>query len=476
MHFTSRKILKAIFLLALLYLLYLIVGAVAPFLHYPEVSDQTKSAFSREDFYQEETGPDRVMLLETNESALTERLRLINQAEDRILISTFDMRLGESTEDLLSLLLKKAEDGVKIEMLVDGFSSFAHMEGKDLFYAFSAHPNVTLTVYNPIHLLFPWKTQGRMHDKYLIVDDLGYILGGRNMFDYFIGDYPTDSRSYDREVLVYNSAGTKESSLFQLEAYYKDISQSKECTLFHNDPKLLEKAAVKEKTELLHDRYDYLLETYPESFQEPDYKAKTKPAGKIRLISNPTGIYAKEPVVFYTLSELMKGAGEQVILHTPYAVLNDYMYDTLSSITEKVPVTLLLNARENGDNFFGSSDYTHNHRKVLATGVSVYEYSGGLSYHGKSLVIDDELAVIGSYNLDLRSTYLDTELMLSIQSPELVKELRENMENLHKDCRIIHPDGTKTVPSHVVIAQVPKWKEAAWYVMGWVMKPFRFLM
>ena len=44
-----------------------------------------------------------------------------------------------------------------------------------------------------------------MHDKYVIVDELAYILGGRNTFDYFIGDYPNKNMSYDREVLIYNT-------------------------------------------------------------------------------------------------------------------------------------------------------------------------------------------------------------------------------------------------------------------------------
>lgn len=76
-----------------------------------------------------------------------------------------------------------------------------------------------------MNLLLPWKTQGRMHDKYVIVDDSVFILGGRNTFDYFIGDYPTNSRSYDREVLVYNTDfknGPGE-GLSQVRAYFESV-------------------------------------------------------------------------------------------------------------------------------------------------------------------------------------------------------------------------------------------------------------
>ena len=77
------------------------------------------------------------------------------------------------------------------------------MEGKPLFYALSSHPNVGIRIYNPIQPWFPGYYLGRMHDKYVIVDDLAYILGGRNTFDYFIGDYETDDKSFDREMLIY---------------------------------------------------------------------------------------------------------------------------------------------------------------------------------------------------------------------------------------------------------------------------------
>ena len=39
---------------------------------------------------------------------------------------------------------------------------------------------------------------GRMHDKYLIADGKRYILGGRNTYNYFLGDFP-GHKNYDRE-------------------------------------------------------------------------------------------------------------------------------------------------------------------------------------------------------------------------------------------------------------------------------------
>lgn len=58
-------------------------------------------------------------------------------------------------------------------------------------------------------------------------------------------------------------------------------------------------------------------------------------------------------------------------------------------------------------------------------GAGVYACMVGQSLHTKTVLIDDETSIVGSYNLDLRSTYLDTELMLLVKSKELNKQLRD---------------------------------------------------
>lgn len=64
-----------------------------------------------------------------------------------------------------------------------------------------------------------------------------------------------------------------------------------------------------------------MLTEHPEWFSDIDYKKITTSADKITLISNPTGIYPKEPIVFYTITELMKMPGSRYLStpHTFYA-------------------------------------------------------------------------------------------------------------------------------------------------------------
>lgn len=463
----------------LLFLILLIFSIFAPFIGYKEISETTKNNFSLSRFYHDDVGPDRAMLMETNKSAWDERLRLMNLAKNRIILSTFDMREGESTKDIAAMLLHKADEGVKVQILVDGVSGFLRMQGKDLFYALSSHPNIEIKIYNMLNILKPWKSQGRMHDKYVIVDDKAYILGGRNTFDYFIGEYPTDGKSLDREVLIYNTAegrDSKESSLYQVEAYFNAMWNHEECDYFHEDESLREDKDIQTVISSLNKRYEKIKKEHAELFGAFDYEANTVPTNHVELVSNPTGIYSKEPVVFYELTELMKNAKKKVIIHTPYVVCNDYMYERLKEVSGLVDVDMMINSVENGDNFVASSDYLIHKGDIVDTGVNLYEYDGGTSYHGKSIVIDDELAIIGSYNMDLRSTYVDTELMLVVQSRELTAQLTEKMDALQKDCRTVIDEDTYEVPEHIHVADVPWTKRAAWAVVGFLLQPFRILV
>lgn len=472
---------KWLLLLALLFVFYLLAGAVLPFIRYQDMPDGNQVLNKLEKQMEEYGQEDRAILLETAQEAWEYRIRLLQDAQESIILSTFDMRPGESTSDIAALLLQRAQAGVKVRILVDGFSAQSHMEGKEIFYALSSHPNIEIRLYNPVNLLLPWKSQGRLHDKYLIVDEKAYILGGRNTFDYFIGDYPSDSKSYDREVLIYagHAEGSQEtkSSLLLIRQYFEAIWQADCCKPFHDREELAEQKEVKRQRQLLQDRYDMLTAGYPQYFEAFDALAAGWPVEGIGLLANPTGIYGKEPVVFAGLTALMAEAQERVVLHSPYAVLNEDMVKRLQEVTEAVPdTTLMINSVANGDNVFASSDYLYRQQKVLDTGVKLYEYEGGISYHGKSLLIDGDISVIGSYNLDLRSTYMDTELMLVLKSPQLNRELSGHMKSYEEDSRRVLDRDTYEVPEGVTPQEMPLPKKIIYKILGCLMTPFRCLI
>ena len=86
-------------------------------------------------------------------------------------------------------------------------------------------------IIRPINPLKPWKMMGRMHDKYLIADGKRYILGGRNTYNYFLGDFP-GHKNYDRDVLVVCDEPEKENSVNQLSSILKPYGIRKTVVIF----------------------------------------------------------------------------------------------------------------------------------------------------------------------------------------------------------------------------------------------------
>lgn len=467
------------------FLLYIILGVLISGFPQPKISDGYKDNFHPEAFYGSEpddsamdpettakptagnntsdnittSGTDRAVILEDNSEALIERVRMIRGAKNRIILSTFDFRTDISGKVLLAALLDAAERGVCVKVVVDGVSGLLRMEQNPYFFALSSHKNAEIRIYNRVNPLLPWRLMGRLHDKYLIADETAYILGGRNSFSYFLGDWP-GHKNYDRDVLVYNAGQDATSSLYQVEAYFNEIWDLKYTSTFHNAESTGKRTCVKQAAKELKELYAQYLSDYPAAKTPADYKAMTFPTGKITLLANPTTPYAKEPTVFYALTELMKQAKQSVTIHTPYIIANDLMYDAFAEIAAAVPdAKMMTNSVANNGNPFGAGDYRANFDKIHATGIGLLEYEGGVSYHGKSIVIDDDLSIVGSFNMDMRSVYLDTELMLVVDSKEVNAQLRGLLARYEDECAIVQPDKSRVFPAGVTPQEVSSKKE-----------------
>lgn len=465
----------------LLFILYLCLGCLLPFIHQKEVSPEFIESWNPEDVYSDGSPcPDRASIIETSMDALNSRLQLIHQAQSSIILSTFDIRPGQSTDDIVSALLEAADRDVQVQILVDGLYGSLHMGGEAIFYALGSHPNVEIRFYNIPNPLAPWNIHGRMHDKYLIADDQLLILGGRNTFDYFLGEYQEQNLSYDRDVLVYNTApgSSSQSVISDTIRYFQDMWDSPLCSAVFQAPSRAMSRKLPAARQELKDHYQQLAAQSPE-LTEPgiDYHSKTVPVLKATLISNPTHALGKEPWVWYQVQDLMRHADERIYIHTPYAVFSRDMYDDMTAIAGQTDdFTMLVNSTAVGDNVMASSDYTHNRNNIIQTGVTLYEFYGDHSSHGKSILIDDDLSIIGSYNLDMRSTYVDTETMLVLHSPQLNQQLEEHLQALEKDSLLIASDGALLPEASNPPIRLSKRKEAMFAITSRLFQLIRYLI
>ena len=120
------------------------------------------------------------------------------------------------------------------------------------------------------------------------------------------------------------------------------------------------------------------------------------------------------------------------------------MYDVLRGISDHGKLQIVLNAVEKGSNPWGCTDYLNQKKRILETGADVYELMNDYPVHTKAVLVDERLSVVGSYNLDMRSTYLDTELMLVIDSEKLNQQISETESDYMEKSKEVLANGQET--------------------------------
>ena len=148
-----------------------IVGcALITYRKQPVLTDEDKEELSVDNIWKTRTEPEMAKVIEDNGEALLERIKLISNAKGEIILSTFDFRADDSGKLILGALLDASERGVSVNVIVDGVSGFLRMNGNPYFEALAASKGTSIKIYNKVNPLAPWRSMGRLHDKYLIAD------------------------------------------------------------------------------------------------------------------------------------------------------------------------------------------------------------------------------------------------------------------------------------------------------------------
>ena len=139
--------------------------------------------------------------------------------------------------------------------------------------------------------------------------------------------------------------------------------------------------------------------------------------------TGPTVRYSAMPELF---ESLMFAARREIVITTPYFVPNESLHNALCTTAYRgVDTTIVFPAR-NDSWIVGAASRSY-YWDLLAAGVKIYEYEGGL-LHTKSLTLDGELTLIGSANMDRRSFELNYENNILFHDPALTSAVRERQQ------------------------------------------------
>jgi cardiolipin synthase A/B len=124
---------------------------------------------------------------------------------------------------------------------------------------------------------------------------------------------------------------------------------------------------------------------------------------------------------------LMHAAQTRLIVATPYFVPDDALQLALTSAAQRGVAVTLLNSAAVDQTFVVHAQRSF-YEELLRAGVDVRLYPAPVLLHAKAMVVDDDLAVLGSSNMDMRSFTLNMEVSLLLFGRRAVAELATVLE------------------------------------------------
>jgi len=406
-----------------------------------------------------------VYTLEEGDVSMIARAWLCESAEKTIDIQYFIFSADNIGLIAIDYLLRAANRGVKVRLIVDDIMVDADV---DELLALDAHPNLSIKIYNPTSNIgknLPKKLLNltsdfrgfnqRMHNKTFIVDQKVVITGGRNIADEYF-DYDHDYNFRDRDVLLLGKTANDVQNSFDqfwnnaLSIPISDIVNSSDYEL---------------NTEV---KYEYLkqyacnplnfwpqvrekIKAVPLAFKKIQESGDMVWVDSISFVSDIPGKNNGDQglkgggLSTDALINLIKNAKKSIYIQSPYLVTTELSHQLFEkAIKRGVQVKILTNSLSSTDNLEAFSGYKRERKKLLNIGIQIYEFkpdaairfkimTGALQtsidfspifgLHAKSMVVDQEIAVIGTFNLDPRSANLNTECISIIYDQKIAKDL-----------------------------------------------------
>lgn len=462
-HSIGRRIRRIVLLLLLVYA----IVAVLPYAFPPKAQlaeNWLENALS-------DANVDSATMLETGSEALDMRLRLIAGAQSSIQAGSYIYAMDESGTQVTAALLAAADRGVRVQLIIDGLIGFVNLKLDPAAYALGSHPNVEIRFYNPVNLLDPMGLNARYHEKFFVVDDEWLILGGRNVADEFLSQEGNPNYNYDRDILLHHDREGR-GACQQVAEYFAAMWTSTLCAARYESVPGLLAGKVSAAADRLREMWAQIQQT--RDLTLPDFSAFA-PVDKTALLSGDISARPKAPLVYAKMLDLMGSAKTRVILESPYFVMDAPMRDALSQLCAlDTDVTLITNSAASGNNIIASADGVFHRGMTNRMDARVLEQQSAYSMHTKSILIDDCLSVFGSFNVDPRSAYIDTELMLAVYSKPLAAQLENGMDALIAQSSPVN-EQAEAVYASAPQSVMPFLKGLTIYVLSPFVSLFRFL-
>lgn len=403
-------------------------------------------------------GESAFLPLSSGVDALLARLALAEAAERSLDVQYYIWRNDLTGRHFANALLRAADRGVRVRVLIDDVGAQANDE---TLLALDAHPAIEIRLFNPVAsrrfrvagMLGDFeRLNRRMHNKSFVADNQAAILGGRNIGDEYFGA-SGEVAFGDLDILTFGPG-------------VRDVSEAFD--RFWNAPPSIPIAALLQRKgdAIQLDSVRASLSAFVDAQRDSPYVTKALPRLGEMLAAGRQGITWGKAHVLYDdpgkvgrsrddaqgrLLPQFAGLGRpiesELLMVSPYFVPGEAGVSWLRALVRRgVRVTVLTNSLAATDVGAVHAGYQRYREDLLQGGVRLYELkphatagtqakaentgmgSSRASLHAKTFVFDRRAVFIGSLNLDPRSIELNTEIGVVCDSAHLARHIAMNVE------------------------------------------------
>lgn len=399
-------------------------------------------------------------LVPSGEEAYAILYALISDAERSLDLQYYIVQDDPYARALLRAVREAAGRGVRVRLLVDDF----YTTGKDariMWYA--EHPNIEVRVFNPFasgrarlatrllgSIADVDRINHRMHNKMFVADNAFAVTGGRNVGAEY---YTHSSRTnfLDLDVLA---AGP---IVQDLSAVFDDYWNSRYAFPIEALAPRPSSKAISADERVLSDPSDPVRFARFEAEDQGRAIQAEIDAGRVALVEAAAVLIADLPskvdqsaprvgpqglqgaTIATDIVSIMKNAKEELVIITPYFVPGERGVAVIRELIAKgVRVRIVTNSLSATDAVVVHIGYAKYRKALLEAGAEMYEIrpepgnererltalgSSKASLHAKALAVDRKTIFVGSFNVDQRSAYENTEMGIEIASHELGEQL-----------------------------------------------------
>ncbi|MET0933429.1 MAG: cardiolipin synthase [Mycetocola sp.] len=334
-------------------------------------------------------GGNEARLLGDYDASLAAMTEAIDTAEKFVHVEFYILSCDETTEPFFAAMERAVERGVVVRVLLD---HVANLRTRD----YRATKRRLTAIGADWHLMLPFqplrgtfqRPDLRNHRKVLIVDGTVAFMGSQNVID----------RSYNKRANI--RRGLK----------WQELVARVEGSVVGGINAIFVSDWYSETGELLArevDMTDFDLEN-------GDLDCQVVPSGPGFDGENNLRLFLG----------LLYAAQKRIVITSPYFVPDEsLLYAITTAVQRGVPVDLFVS--EIGDQALVFHAQRSYYEALLRAGVRIYLYPAPYILHAKHFTIDDEVAVIGSSNMDMRSFGLNMEVSLLVRGSSFVDDMRD---------------------------------------------------